>query len=133
LYLQGKTVDDVRRKTFGYNRWFILRHWYVISDEEGRKRAPWMTQWKPFTATFFRCDCYDAEKKKCTWYGHRPKVCSDFPLYGKSFNALCVDGFPPKCGYRQDVIKAQARSSARSKVFNRTGKRGRLNATRKDI
>ena len=107
------SMEEIQRRAYGYERWFVRRYWHEIPDEEGRRLAPWVAS---EAVTFFRCDHYDEKTKRCKWYGHRPNVCKDYLFYGEPVSSLNPDALPPGCGYREDIQRAVGREDRKYRL-----------------
>ena len=70
-------------------------------------QAEWIyDHWEPVKAAKdgdgvrFRCVNYDVATRTCLAYESRPRVCSEFPFYGKDPKTMSVSNV---CGYQAEL------------------------------
>lgn len=96
LFISGIPEVEVWSRDSDPSIEFMREHWKVLSDEEGRKRAPWVT----YPALFFECDQHTPDTGLCGCYDDRPRICSGYPFYDDRLKDL-EEELPPGCGYRR--------------------------------
>lgn len=105
-YINGSKCEGIENNDV----LFVWLNWKPISKEEAFKINPHLRLWEERfierncleKLNFWTCTKHDPVTNKCTVHEHRPKVCSDFPWYGRSV-VTTEPFYSPECGYKVDI------------------------------
>ena len=78
-------------------RW-IIKHLRRIS----RTRAAYILGRQPNAKFFYICTFFDPEEGICTNYNDRPRMCREFPWYGRVPDREVIANYP-NCSYLEDL------------------------------
>jgi Fe-S-cluster containining protein len=102
---------------------FVHLNWVPITREEAHKINPFLAvnertvrdTWSGEGATsyeklhFYTCKHHDKVTRKCTIHEIRPRVCSEYPWYGRNPEPSHLF-YSEDCGYREDLLPKDGRA-----------------------
>jgi Fe-S-cluster containining protein len=85
---------------------FILKNWERISYKDALKINSRIKIFKKNykKSYFYICNKYDKINKKCTIHDNKPRICKDYPFYGKNKIPLGLVFYNDKCGFNNNKL-----------------------------
>ncbi len=106
LFLTQKEFDAVLRlfkEKKNPDYFFVKDNMTVVPTEEALKIRPELrvnSDEALASSTYLTCKQYDGKLKQCMDYPNRPKMCRNFPFYGKDLDIKAMEGkVNEQCGY----------------------------------
>lgn len=91
----GQSIEQIKANEKYPDRDFILAHFTPISPPS-EKMNPLMSDECFAGFYWFKCDLLDPDKKTCTDYQNRPRICRDYPGKRENINTSLITD---KCGF----------------------------------